>query len=187
MPSRHSEGRTKTVNMSVVNDNEVTSLAATRLGLLVRRALQVREAAAQFEQDWPRLASRPAMPGFAWTELERQLQDLAPDALSPMVRVHDARHVATLLTNLAGQVHRVRVPDDRVTDPRGTRVRRQHDEFVIEFFLQLVQLQHLRDPVERLRRLVHRTDRGEVVDGDGTELGTHAPDGTHRGLRERRE
>lgn len=74
------------MKMSVVNDNEVTSLAATRLGLLVRRALQVREAAAQFEQDWPRLASRPPMPGFAWTELERQLSSLAPDALSPMVR-----------------------------------------------------------------------------------------------------
>ena len=72
--------------MSVVNDNEVTSLAATRLGLLVRRALQVREAAAQFERDWPRLANRPPTPSFAWTELERQLLDLAPDALSPMVR-----------------------------------------------------------------------------------------------------
>jgi len=74
------------VNISVVNDNEATSLAETRLGLLVRRALQIREAATRFERDWPRLATRPPMPGFAWTELERQLLDLAPDALSPMVR-----------------------------------------------------------------------------------------------------
>lgn len=74
------------MNMSVVNDNEVTNLAETRLGLLVRKALQIREAAAQFDRDWPRLANRPSMPGFAWTELERQLMDLAPDALSPMVR-----------------------------------------------------------------------------------------------------
>src|SRR4051812_10304110 len=72
MPPRTSEKRIKTVNMSVVNDNEATSLAGTRLGLLVRKALQIREAAAHFERDWPPLASRPSMPVFAWTELERQ-------------------------------------------------------------------------------------------------------------------
>jgi len=72
--------------MSVVNDNDVTSLAGTRLGLLVRKALQIREAVDNFDRDWPPLANRPPMPGFAWTELERQLLSLAPDALSPMVR-----------------------------------------------------------------------------------------------------
>lgn len=74
------------MNMSVVNDNEATSLAGTRLGLLVRKALQIREAAAHFERDWPPLASRTPMPAFAWTELERQLLSLAPEALGPMVR-----------------------------------------------------------------------------------------------------
>ena len=72
--------------MSVTNDNEVTSLAATRMGLMVRKALQIREAAATFDRDWPPLAHRPPMPVFAWTELERQLLSLAPEDLAPMVR-----------------------------------------------------------------------------------------------------
>ena len=72
--------------MSVMNDNEATSLAGARLGLLVRKALQIREAVATFEQDWPPLLNRPPMPTFAWTELERQLLSLAPDDLAPMVR-----------------------------------------------------------------------------------------------------
>jgi len=72
--------------MSVVNDNEAISLVGGRLGLLVRKALQIREAAASFDRDWPPLANRSPMPVFAWTELERQLLSLAPDALAPMVR-----------------------------------------------------------------------------------------------------
>ena len=71
---------------SVVNDNEVTNLAGRRLSLLVQKALQIREAVATFDRDWPSLANRPAMPLFAWTELERQLIDLAPEAMGPIVR-----------------------------------------------------------------------------------------------------
>jgi hypothetical protein len=72
--------------MSVMNDNEATSLAGARLGLLVRKALQIREAVETFDRDWPPLLNRPSMPVFAWTELERQLLSLAPDDLAPMVR-----------------------------------------------------------------------------------------------------
>jgi hypothetical protein len=72
--------------MSVTNDNETTHLAGARLGLLVRKALQIREAVAGFERDWPSLPNRPPMPRFAWTELERQLLNLAPEDLAPMVR-----------------------------------------------------------------------------------------------------
>ncbi|MBO9709117.1 MAG: hypothetical protein J7521_12990 [Caulobacter sp.] len=70
----------------VTNDNGVASLAGHRLSLLVRKARQIREAAAAFEATWPPLLRRPPMPVFAWTELERQLLDLAPDDLAPMVR-----------------------------------------------------------------------------------------------------
>ena len=72
--------------MSGTNDNEVTNLAGRRLGLLVRKALQIRDAVAAFDRDWPSLLNRPSMPVFAWTELERQLLSLAPDELAPMVR-----------------------------------------------------------------------------------------------------
>ena len=70
----------------VVNDNEAVSLAPGRLGQMVRKALQIREAATIFDRDWPPLANRPPMPVFAWTELERQLLSLAPEDLAPMVR-----------------------------------------------------------------------------------------------------
>jgi hypothetical protein len=72
--------------MSVMNDNEATNLAGARLGLLVRKALQIRDAVETFDRDWPPLLNRPPMPVFAWTELERQLLSLAPDDLAPMVR-----------------------------------------------------------------------------------------------------
>lgn len=72
--------------MSVTNDNEATNLAGARLGLLVRKALQIRDAVANFERDWPSLLNRQPMPVFAWTELERQLLSLAPADLAPMVR-----------------------------------------------------------------------------------------------------
>lgn len=68
------------------NDNEVTSLAGHRLSLLVQKALQIREAVATFDRDWPPLLNRQPMPVFAWTELERQLLSLAPTDLAPMVR-----------------------------------------------------------------------------------------------------
>jgi hypothetical protein len=70
----------------VVNDNEATSLAGHRLSLLVQKALQIREAVATFERDWPPLLTRTPMPGFAWGELERQLISLAPDDLGPIVK-----------------------------------------------------------------------------------------------------
>jgi hypothetical protein len=70
----------------VLNDNEAVSLAQSRLGQMVRKALQIREAATLFDRDWPPLANRPPMPIFAWTELERQLLNLAPQDLAPMVR-----------------------------------------------------------------------------------------------------
>lgn len=72
--------------MSVTNDNGATNLAGARLGLLVRKALQIRDAVANFERDWPSLLNRQPMPVFAWTELERQLLSLAPADLAPMVR-----------------------------------------------------------------------------------------------------
>ncbi len=71
--------------MSVTNDNEVTSLAGVRLSLLVRKALQIRQAVERFARDWPPLLNRQPMPVFAWSELERQLSSLAPENLSPMV------------------------------------------------------------------------------------------------------
>ena len=72
---------------SVSNDNGVASLTAHRMTQVVRRALEIREAAEAFEATWPPLARRPPMPVFAWTELERQLRDLAPEAMSGVV--HD--------------------------------------------------------------------------------------------------
>ena len=72
--------------ISVVNDNEVTSLAGHRLSRLVQKALQIREAAAAFDRDWPPMANPSPMPTFGWAELERQLMSLAPDNLEPIVR-----------------------------------------------------------------------------------------------------
>lgn len=69
-----------------LSNNGVAPLAAYRLTLLIRKATMIREAVTRFERDWPRLTLRPPMPGFAWTELERQLLDLAPQDLRPVVR-----------------------------------------------------------------------------------------------------
>jgi hypothetical protein len=72
--------------IGVVNDNEATSLAGYRLSLMVQRALQIRDAVEAFDQNWPPLLNRTPMPAFAWTELERQLQSLAPPEMAPVVR-----------------------------------------------------------------------------------------------------
>jgi hypothetical protein len=72
--------------ISVSRRGGVTDLAAHRLGLVVQKARRIQEASDAFIQTWPPAADRPPMPAFAWTELERQLLDLAPDGLAPMVR-----------------------------------------------------------------------------------------------------
>lgn len=72
--------------ISVSSDGVVTDLAQHRMGLVIQKARQIREASDAFVQAWPPLTDRPATPAFAWTELERQLLDLAPDDLAPMVR-----------------------------------------------------------------------------------------------------
>ena len=72
--------------ISVSKPGDVTDLAAHRMGQMVQKARQIREASDAFIQTWPPLTDRPATPAFAWTELERQLLDLAPDELAPMVR-----------------------------------------------------------------------------------------------------
>lgn len=77
---------TTTPILGATNDNQATHLTGARLGKVVRKVLQIREAATAFEQDWPSLPNRPPMPVFAWTELERQLLSLAPEDLAPMVR-----------------------------------------------------------------------------------------------------
>lgn len=64
----------------------VIDLTTHRMGLVVRKARQIREASDVFLQTWAPLSAQPAMPVFAWSELERQLLDLAPDELAPMVR-----------------------------------------------------------------------------------------------------
>ncbi|WP_233247697.1 hypothetical protein [Caulobacter endophyticus] len=38
-----------------------------------------------FEQAWPPLPPEPALPPFGWSQLQRQLTDLAPPDLSPLV------------------------------------------------------------------------------------------------------
>jgi hypothetical protein len=72
--------------IGVVNDNEATNLAGHRLSLLVQKALQIRDAVAAFDRDWPSLLNRTPMPVFAWSELERQLQSLAPTDMAPIVK-----------------------------------------------------------------------------------------------------
>lgn len=72
--------------ISLASREGVTDLAAHRRSLVIQKARRIREASNVFVQAWPTLTERPAMPGFAWTELERQLLDLAPAALAPMVR-----------------------------------------------------------------------------------------------------
>lgn len=72
--------------ISVSGEGVITDLAQHRMGLVIQKARQIREASDAFIQTWPSLTDRPAMPAFAWTELERQLLDLAPDDLAPMVR-----------------------------------------------------------------------------------------------------
>ncbi|CAN5489675.1 hypothetical protein BH10PSE4_BH10PSE4_20740 [soil metagenome] len=67
-------------------DQRVIDLTTHRMGLVVQKARQIREASDAFLQTWAPLSAQPAMPVFAWSELERQLLDLAPDELAPMVR-----------------------------------------------------------------------------------------------------
>lgn len=74
------------ISSVATNDNDVTNLAGHRLSLLVQKALQIREAVATFERDWPPMLNRQPMPVFAWGELERQLQSLAPAELAPVVK-----------------------------------------------------------------------------------------------------
>jgi len=62
-----------------------TSLQEHRLGLLVWKARQIRQAVSAFEQAWPPLTPEPAVPTFGWSQLQRQLTDLAPPELSPLV------------------------------------------------------------------------------------------------------
>ena len=64
----------------------VIDLTTHRMGLVVQKARQIREASDAFLLTWRPLAAQPAMPVFTWGELERQLLDLAPDELAPMVR-----------------------------------------------------------------------------------------------------
>lgn len=71
---------------SLPTDDGVTSLAAHRMALVVQKARQIRDASDAFLRDWPTLEVRPPMPAFAWSELERQLLDLAPEELGPIVR-----------------------------------------------------------------------------------------------------
>lgn len=71
---------------SLPTDDGVTSLAAHRMALVVQKARQIRDASDAFIRDWPTLEVRPPMPAFAWPELERQLLDLAPKELGPIVR-----------------------------------------------------------------------------------------------------
>lgn len=62
-----------------------TSLQEHRLGLLVWKARQIRQAVTAFEQAWPALPPEPPVPAFGWSQLQRQLTDLAPPELSPLV------------------------------------------------------------------------------------------------------
>lgn len=62
-----------------------TSLQEHRLGLLVWKARQIRQAVTAFEQAWPALPPEPPVPVFGWSQLQRQLTDLAPPELSPLV------------------------------------------------------------------------------------------------------
>ncbi len=70
----------------VRTEQGVIDLTTHRMGLVVRKARQIREASDAFLQTWEPLAAHPSMPVFAWSELERQLLDLAPEELAPMVR-----------------------------------------------------------------------------------------------------
>ncbi|PVM90891.1 hypothetical protein DDF62_08445 [Caulobacter radicis] len=62
-----------------------TCLQEHRLGLLVWKARQIRQAVTAFEQAWPPLPPEPALPAFGWSQLQRQLTDLAPPELQPLV------------------------------------------------------------------------------------------------------
>ncbi|WP_240621406.1 hypothetical protein [Caulobacter zeae] len=64
---------------------DTTSLQEHRLGLLVWKARQIRQAVTAFEQAWPPLPPEPAVPVFGWSQLQRQLTDLAPPELQPLV------------------------------------------------------------------------------------------------------
>ncbi|WP_304176145.1 hypothetical protein [Phenylobacterium aquaticum] len=54
----------------------------------LRRALDLHQEVEAFERNWPaRTANEVAMPGFSWSQLERQLADLAGDPIkSAMAR-----------------------------------------------------------------------------------------------------
>jgi len=61
------------------------SLQEHRLGMLVWKARQIRQAVTAFEQAWPPLPPEPPVPPFGWSQLQRQLTDLAPPELAPLV------------------------------------------------------------------------------------------------------
>lgn len=61
------------------------SLQEHRLGLLVWKARQIRQAVTAFEKTWPPLPPEPALPAFGWSQPQRQLTDLAPPELQPLV------------------------------------------------------------------------------------------------------
>ncbi|MFT4253710.1 MAG: hypothetical protein QM608_14645 [Caulobacter sp.] len=62
-----------------------TSLQEHRLSMLVWKARQIRQAVNVFEQTWPPLPPEPPVPPFGWSQLQRQLTDLAPPELAPLV------------------------------------------------------------------------------------------------------
>lgn len=64
---------------------DVADLQDHRLGMLVWKARQIRRAVIAFEQTWPPLPAEPPVPSFTWSQLERQLIDLAPPELSALV------------------------------------------------------------------------------------------------------
>ncbi len=68
-----------------ISDPNLASLAEHRLNLLVWKARQIRQAVDAFEQTWPPLPTEPPAPTFTWSQLLRQLTDLAPPELKPLV------------------------------------------------------------------------------------------------------
>ncbi|MBI1686473.1 hypothetical protein I4Q42_22640 [Caulobacter hibisci] len=71
--------------MSDLKTASLTDLQEHRLGLLVWKARQIRQAVTAFEQTWPPLPPEPPIPAFGWSQLQRQLTDLAPPELAPLV------------------------------------------------------------------------------------------------------
>lgn len=60
-------------------------LDAHRLSLMLAKARQIRQAADAFLRDWPPPPPEPSVPPFGWSQLRRQLTDLAPPELAPLV------------------------------------------------------------------------------------------------------